>query len=161
MDLGGIRLHGLPGVEDRRKGFVVHLNEGERLLCQVPRSPPRRAQPHPHKADLVTTDDRLVRDHGPEPVSAGDVPGGEDGGHARERFGTLGSDGPDEGVRVRASQDLAVKKPHRPHNRPQTSISRRPWKPHRSSLRTARPQRAQHRASSPAVGGRSGPWSGL
>ena len=70
----GIRLHGLLGIEDRRKGLIVHLDESEGLLVPIPRFCRDERDAVPNKTDLVTTDDGLIGVTAPNPFRPGTSP---------------------------------------------------------------------------------------
>ena len=118
VDGGGAGLHGVVGVENGGENFVVHLDERQRLLghvgvdgghggdgvALVQRLAPGQ---HVHAQEAQVLDGALG-EVGETPGSFRPVGGGHDCADAGIRLGLAGVDGLDDGVGVRAAQNLAV-----------------------------------------------------
>jgi len=104
------RRQGRLEVQHRRERLVGHVDGGEGRLRRLRRG--RRDGRHglADVADLVAGKDRLVLERAPV-AHVGDVGGGDDGAHARQRAGARGVEADDPGVRQRGAEHLAAEHP--------------------------------------------------
>ena len=104
------RRQGRLEVQHRGERLVDHVDRGEGRLRGLRRGGRDGRHRLAEVADLVAREDRLVLEGAP--VShVGDVGGGDDGAHARQRAGARDVEADDPGVRQRRAEHLAAEHP--------------------------------------------------